>query len=108
MVQMLVRNLFLEDWFVFLKYNWLLYFMMAVVNWFMFNRLLMMNLNRLLDDFFRVMCRLVDFLFNHFFFFDDGLLVVNVKRFYQRVYVLLLLNFYWNVNDDLPPSTTAG
>lgn len=91
MVQMLVRNLFFVNWFVFLL--WSLNYFMVHLNWLLYN-------------FLRVMHRLVNFLLNCFFLFDDCRFVVHVNRFEQGMNVFLLLHFNWNVNDDLSvPST---
>lgn len=73
---MLVRDFFLENWLVLLNLDVLLW---QVLNFVMFTMMFMMN-DRLLDNFLRVMCWLMDFLLNDFFLFDDSLLVMNMKR----------------------------
>lgn len=62
-----------------------------------------------LDDLFDVMnFRLVDFLLDDFFLFDDGLLVVDMHRLHQRVRVLLLFHFDGDVDDDFAMASTES
>jgi hypothetical protein len=68
----------------------------------------MLNDFNWLDDFFDVVYfRLVDFLLDYFFFFDDSLLVVDMHGLPHDMSVLLLLQLDGNVNDDLSMTATG-
>jgi hypothetical protein len=51
--------------------------------------------------------RLVDFLLDHFVFFDDGGFVVDMHWFHESVSMFLLFHFDWDVDDDFSVSATV-
>jgi hypothetical protein len=66
------------------------------------------HLDRLVDfDWFVDDDRLVNLLFYHFLFFDNGGFVVDMHWFHESVSMFLLFHLDWDVDDDFSVSATV-